>query len=81
MLKQLIISPVWEQGKLTSDRPTESFKEKMKKWGPPTPSAPSRSDIIAWEKGLKYLESSQIASLRNNDYSKSGLMNMQFISA
>lgn len=81
MLRQLIISPVWEQGKLTSDRPTEPFKEKMEKWGLPTPSAPSQSDIIAWEQGLKYLESSQIESLRNNDYSKSGLMNMQLISA
>lgn len=58
MLRQLIISPVWEQGKLTSDRVTEPFKAKRKKWSLPASSAPSHSDIIAWEQGLKYLESS-----------------------
>lgn len=36
MLRQLIISPVWEQGKMTSDRATEPFKEKKEKVGSPS---------------------------------------------
>lgn len=82
MWRQLIISPVWEQRKLTSERRREEpFKEKREKWDLASPSAPSQLDIIAWEQALKDWESSQRVSLRNNDYSKSGLMNMQLISA